>query len=179
MAWTTPRTYADGETLTTTILNQDWRDNLLALLTVPACKMRGAVATSIPNSGVDTLVTLDTSVFDTDTMADTTNKRIVVKTAGKYLVGFAAQFQSEATPAGFRRFKLQHHRGAATTEIGRWQGPPNASGNAVGTCISALYDCAVNDYFDAVAAHTGTAATINVNANNPFSPFLFAFRVGT
>jgi hypothetical protein len=53
----------------------------------PACRVTNSVNQSIP-SGIETGLTFDTEVFDTDTMHDTVSLtgRITIKTAGLYLV---------------------------------------------------------------------------------------------
>jgi hypothetical protein len=179
MTWTTPRTWADGETITTVILNQHIRDELLALLSTPACKMWGNVATNITNAGTSQLVTLDTNILDTDTMGDTVNNRINIKTAGKFFVYGSCHIAGDTT--GWRKVSVFHHRGATATEIARYWGPPGLAGaDASGQC-STVYDCQVNDYLDLQVAHTGsgTLAARGGAAYQYFSPQLLAIRMGT
>jgi hypothetical protein len=146
---------------------------LLSLLTVPLVKMTKVAAQSIPNTAADTLVTIDTTTYDTDSMADTANNRLNINTAGKYLIGTHAQWATDAT--GWRLSRVKIVRSAVTSIIAEVRGV--ASGNQVSRVATTLYDCQVGDRLQLYVANNASAA-INVLATGP-SPGLWAFRIGT
>ena len=181
MAWTTPRTWVTGETITTIIMNQHIRDNLITLLTVPAAKMSRAagVGQSIANTGVEAVVTLDTSLIDTDGMVDIANNRLNINTAGKYILGAYLCYASTADTTGYRACKIRHTRAATPNIIAEWRGITAAPGNSVARVCGTLYDCQVGDQLQLIAAQTsGTGAVLTAIASY-FLPQLYAFRVGT
>jgi hypothetical protein len=171
--WTAPRTWVASETITTVMLNTHVRDNLLALLTQPYCKMTKAATQSIPNTSVDTLILHDTIVYNSDGMADTANNRMNINTAGKYLIGTAGVWATDAT--GFRMSRIKHVRGGTTTIIGEVRGA--ASSSNVSRISTAMYDCQVGDILQMYMAQSGGSALVIQSTS--FSPFFWAFRVAT
>jgi hypothetical protein len=170
--FTTPRTWTDGETITTVIMNQHIRDQLNALLSPPTCRLHNSVALSCPNTGNDTVVPMDTTDLDTDTMADLANNRIVIKTAGKYSITGGAAFAGSGT-TGFRRFRLQLTRGGVTRLLGETTGPPNEAGTRHANSVATGFDCQVNDQIQLTVAQNDTAA-VSVSTSR-----LDAVRTGT
>lgn len=86
MAWTTPRTWANNETVTDAILNTHVRDNLNAIVNPPYVHVRAA-STSTTIGTAATALQMDTSVADTNTMYSAGSPtRVTVNTAGLYLV---------------------------------------------------------------------------------------------
>jgi hypothetical protein len=80
----------------------------LGVGTVPACQIR---ATVIQSPGIVNLVgtniQFDSTVFDTDGMADLGNDQLVIQTAGRYRVRGVTCFAQGATPGvGYRRSAL-------------------------------------------------------------------------
>lgn len=181
MAWTAPRTWVTGETITTVIMNQHIRDNLLALLTVPVAKMQrtAGAGTSIPNTGVETLVVLDTSILDTDSMVDIANNRLNVNTAGKYIIGGLVSYTSTADTTGYRAGKIRHTRSGTPTIIAEWRGISAAPGNTVARVCSTIYDCLVGDQLQLVGAQTSGTGAVLTFPTSYFQPSLYAFRIGT
>ena len=87
MAWTAPRTWALNDLVTPALLNEQLRDNLLALRTPPTCRATQTTATSLANATY-TAVTFNAEAWDTDAIHSTTTntERLNPSTAGKYLV---------------------------------------------------------------------------------------------
>lgn len=87
MAWTAPRTWVAGETVTAAIGNTHWRDNLVmaAGATKPAASVSRAAAQSIPNN-TSTAISFDTEVYDTDTMFAGSSTNVTIKTAGLWVI---------------------------------------------------------------------------------------------
>jgi hypothetical protein len=179
VAWSVPRTWTDGETITTVLMNQYVRDELLALLTVPCAKMQlPAAGVSIPNTGVDTLVTITLNIIDTDTMVDAANNRLVVKTAGKFNIGAFAAWPGDAT--GTRIHKIKQTRGGTTTTVAEARGPASPAGNQTARVCGSFVDCQVNDYFQLFGNQTGAAAqTLIGAASGSMGANLWAYRTGT
>jgi hypothetical protein len=157
------------------MMNTHIRDNLLALLTIPLCKMTKAATQAIPNTSADTLLALDTSVYDTDGMVDTANNRININTAGKYMMGTSAVWATEAN--GWRISRIKHVRGGTTTIVAEVRGV--SSGNNLSRVCTTIYDCLVGDRLQMYLANNATAATVSLQPPNPYQPMLWAFRVGT
>lgn len=65
----------------------------------PMCQITNNAQQSIPNTAT-TAIALPNIVFDTDGMADTTNSRVVIKTAGIYHVRIGGAYAF--SPNGFR-----------------------------------------------------------------------------
>jgi hypothetical protein len=176
VAWTTPRTWVASETVTTVMMNTHIRDNLLALLTIPLCKMTKAATQSIPNTLADTLITLDQSLYDTDTMANTANNRIDIKTAGKYLFGSGILWATDTT--GFRLTRIKHTRSSTQTIISEVRGVTGSASNQVSRVTTTIWDCQVGDFVQLYVANNASAA-LNVMATPIWSPTLYCFRVAT
>jgi hypothetical protein len=86
VAWTTPRTWTNNETVTDTILNAHVRDNLNAIVSPPYVHVRSASTPSTLGTSASA-IQWDTEVADTDNMyAPGSPTRVTVNTAGLYLV---------------------------------------------------------------------------------------------
>jgi len=86
MAWTTPRTWVSGETVTDTLLNAHVRDNLNAIVNPPYVHVRATAATTFGTSSVTPII-WDLEVADTDSMySAAANTKVTVNTAGLYQV---------------------------------------------------------------------------------------------
>jgi hypothetical protein len=156
------------------MMNTHIRDNLLALLTIPLCKLTKAANQSIPNTSADTLITLDQTLYDTDSMSNLANNRIDIKTAGKYLFGTGALWATDST--GFRLSRVKHTRGGTQTIISEVRGI--TSGNQLSRVTTTIWDCQVGDFVQLYLANNASAA-INVLATPIWSPTLYCFRVAT
>jgi len=181
VAWQTPRTWVDGETVTVQMMNDHIRDELNALLTVPCARMQKAPSQNIANSGADVVILLDTNIFDTDGMVNIGANRLDIKTAGKYCVGGTIQWGGVADTAGYRDVKVKHTRGGTTTIIAENRGAPNIVSSPSVRCCGTIWDMQVNDFLQLTGANTATAATVPAAASGPLiaGSGLFAFRVGT
>ena len=85
MAWTTPRTWTTGETVTASLLNTHVRDNLTYLSAVKSFRAYQSAGQAIASS-TDTKVSFQTEVWDTEGQFDpTTNYRHTPLIAGKWL----------------------------------------------------------------------------------------------
>jgi hypothetical protein len=157
-------------------MNTHIRDNLLALLTIPLCKLTKAASQSIPNTSADTLIALDQALYDTDTMANLANNRIDIKTAGKYLFGTGVLWATDST--GFRLTRIKHVRGGTTTIISEVRGITGSASNQVSRVTTTIWDCQVGDFVQLYTANNASAA-INVLATPIWSPTLYCFRVAT
>ena len=175
MSWTAPRTWVASETVTTVMMNTHIRDNLLALLTIPVCKLTKAAAQAIPNTLADTMITLDQTLMDTDGMANLANNRIDIKTAGKYMMGTGVLWATDAT--GFRLSRIKHTRGGTQTIVAEVRGV--TSGNNVSRVCTTIWDCQVNDFLQLYVANNASIANLNVSAAPIWSPTLYCFRVAT
>ena len=97
------------------MMNQHVRDQMISLLTVPVVKMRAGVLQVIPN-GTETVVALDTTDIDTDTMADLVNDRISIVTPGRVhhrgnrLMGGRRDLVPDAAPQAHSIGSSQVHR---------------------------------------------------------------------
>jgi len=87
VAWTTPRTWTNNETVTDTILNAHVRDNFNAIANPPYVYVRaGSVQTTLGNA-TPTPIQFDTELADTDSMYNPASPtKVTVNTAGLYLV---------------------------------------------------------------------------------------------
>lgn len=120
MAWTSPRTWAVGETVTAALMNTHLRDQLNFLAAPPRVHVTN-VAGITHTTATSTLLTWDTEVADTDGMHDlvTDTSRIKAITAGVYRVTARAAFATNAT--GIRSLDLRFNAfGAAAggTRVG-------------------------------------------------------------
>ena len=96
-------TFAADEVVTDVKLNKNIRDAGNYFRSPPVCVMTNTAVQSIPNNAA-TVATLSTVVENNDGMADLANNRIVIKTAGLYVLSGVAGFATNAT--GFRTASL-------------------------------------------------------------------------
>lgn len=87
-----------GERVTAAKLTGHTKTAVDFLIAPPACRLAATAVQSFGNFvGTYTTVNLPSSVFDTDTMADTANNQIVIKTAGKYRINGAVSYATNGT----------------------------------------------------------------------------------
>lgn len=96
-------TWTAGENPTATKLNTNIRDAGNFFRSLPGCRIRQTSAQT-PATGTEVTVTFDVTDEDNDTMADLANERIVIKTAGLYLVGGDCIWTANGT--GYRRLLI-------------------------------------------------------------------------
>lgn len=146
MAYTTDRSWVDGEIVTKVLFNRYLRDNMKWLSTDKPM-YRGYMSTAISHSDTTyTDITNDTERFDNAGMHSTTTntQRVTVQLngAGKYLVGASLGFVANAT-GELRGLRLKIN---ATEKRETNGGPVDATLTArVSTCE--LESLAVSDYF--------------------------------
>lgn len=161
-------------------MNTHIRDNLNVLAQPPMAKMTKAANQSIPNGGVPTGVLLDTVVIDTElavtgfNMADTTNNRINVFTAGKFLVMAQASWAADTT--GYRALQISHSAGGVIAEN---RVAPNIAANQRSHSVWTIYTAALTTFFNFNVFHTATGGAINLNAQASYSPAFVVVRIGS
>lgn len=172
MAWTTPRTWTAGETVTAALMNTHVRDNeayLYAIANnfapVPACRVYHDANQTIPNANL-TVLSFNKERFDTDTIHDTStnNSRLTCKTAGIYLIEGGVSFNTNGEHDvalnvllnGATNIKQVRYRAvlAGLTKID------------IGTTI---YSLAVNDYVE-LQAFQDSGGAINAVAETNNAP---------
>lgn len=132
MAWTSPRTWVAGETITASIMNTHVRDNLNYLNARPQLFTYQNTPQAALVTSTSTLITFDTNVTDNDpngSMHSTTTNpsRIIPKTAGYHEIIWTVTFVSNAT--GGRQIDVRK----------------NAAGNAAGgTRVNLVAQMAAN-----------------------------------
>lgn len=97
-------TFAAGEVVTAAKLNKNIKDAGAFLTTPPHCVMKATADAAIPNNAVTTVSSMTSVLLDTDTMADTVNGRIYIRTPGVYVVTLYGAFASNTT--GYRGFLM-------------------------------------------------------------------------
>jgi hypothetical protein len=172
MAWTTPRTWSTGETVTAAIMNAHVRDNLNFLYGAPACRAyhNAAQATT---TAVALALALNSERFDNDTMHDTSsnNSRITFTTAGRYVVTGSIEFASNATGVRTCQIRL----GGATVIAG-----VNDVDVAASLCVlpvATVYSFSAAEYVELVATQT-SGGNLNVNSSTNYSPEFSAHWLG-
>lgn len=163
MAYTTPKTWATDEVLTSGDLNTHLRDNVSFLANVPACRINKTTTQSIANA-TETSITFDAERFDTDNMHSlvTNTERITFNTAGVYVVTFNCEWVDTAS-AGIRAL---HIRKNGTTIIASDQessieGADATQASATMMTISTIYKFNAADYIEArVFQNAGGAISI-------------------
>lgn len=174
MAWSTPRTWVAGETLTASILNTHVRDNLSFLYTPPMCRVRNSASISIATSGVSQALTFNSERFDTDSMHSTTvdTSRVNTPTAGKYLFTGHVQFAS-----GGGNYRETFVRLSGATIVAHLQLPPVGGGIVTAMSIATAYACLVTNYAELVVAQD-TGGALNVTSAPNYSPEFSAIWLG-
>ena len=119
-AWTAPRTWVTGETVTASQLNTHLRDNLLALREANHCRVYRSSAGTLTTATL-TLVNFDAETTDPNGWHSTTSNtdRVTPTIAGYYRVEAGASFGASAT--GWRELILWRNgtSGQAFSTVGR------------------------------------------------------------
>lgn len=158
MAWTTPRTWTDGEVVTASIMNTHIRDNLLELRAAPTCRVYRS--TSLSLTGTVTLVDMNAESYDTGGWHSTTSNpsRVTPTQQGLYLVQGGASFATGA----FDTEAILYRNGTGGTAFASIGGGiyPNG-GLSLNLTLAAVYEAnGTTDYFS-LGVDTGTSATVN------------------
>jgi xanthosine utilization system XapX-like protein len=155
MAYTTPRTWTNGETVTAALMNTHLRDNLTAIvaanpLVVPAARVYNNADITVANN-TETTLTFNSETFDTDTIHDnsTNPERLTCKTAGIYLVYANIQFATDAD--GVRQVIFYVN---GTTDSFAYQSLQARSAGPTHVALVGVYSLAVNDYVICRVQHT-------------------------
>lgn len=140
----TQDTYTVGEVVTAAKLNKNVRDMGAFHTARPMCQISATAATTAATSGTAVIAVMATTDYDTDSMADLANNRIVIKTAGLYRITGNALWAVNAT--GTRYTGIRDAAGAVGT--GTLHAMASAGGGATGVTgasVSRLQRFAVND----------------------------------
>ena len=102
MGWTAPRTWAAGDEITASRLNEQLRDNMLELRAAPTCRVRRATAQTITSQAEPmTGISFTSEDFDVRGWHSTSTNptRVTPDVAGLYLVATTIEFMPNATGA--------------------------------------------------------------------------------
>ena len=149
MAVPTTLTAAVGDKITAANWNTYERDAMSFLLSPPRCYVYLTTVPS-PANGVETLISWDTELYDTDTMHSTSTNasRLVATTTGLYACSFQVAWTGNAT--GVRGVHVRKNSAgnvASGTQMARSFIPTgNISGNSV-NCVADLQMTAT-DYLE-------------------------------
>jgi len=165
MAWTTPRSWTAGETVTSTILNTHVRDNLNAIASPPYAYVRASNSTTVGASD-QVAISFNTEVADTDNMFSSgVPTRLTISTAGLYLItggwslSLTASHIAEAT-IGLNGGLLPHSSQAVIA------GATTYNASVSTTCF---YRLSAGDYLELYAYTTRTSvSTLTSNSNMSF-----------
>ena len=159
MAWTTPRTWVNAETVTHTQLNTHIRDNLDFLHSKDHCSVYDSSDQSIADSTWANL-NFDSEHFDSNTMHSTVtnNARVKCNSDGLYLCVFKVTFATNTT--GTRRVQIRENAAGSSaggTARGVWNGEGLSSETTIigGSRLLRLVD---TDYVEIFAYQTSGGA---------------------
>ncbi len=127
-------------------------------------------------SGVIKTLAFDTERFDTDTMHDTstTNSRLTVNTAGKYLIIGHGRFQGSST--GRREISILLN-GATTIAIQEWDAGSAGDAGVIAMHVSTIWDMDRGNYVELRVFQTSSIG-LNIESSGSFSPEFMMVRVG-
>jgi hypothetical protein len=137
-----------------------------------SCRLWNNAAQSIP-AATPTAITFNTEKWDTDGMHDLVSNtdRITCKTAGKYMVVGAIEFDTSGT--GNRQLYIYLNGSALQIYAIEWT--PQASNSQLLTIFCAV-DLAVNDYLQ-LKAYQNSGGPLDSRVNDPYTPQFAAFRI--
>lgn len=152
MAWTTPRTWVNNETVTHTMLNEQIRDNLDFLRSKDHVSVYKTAVESVSDSTWEK-IPFDAEHFDSNTMHDnaTANSRLRCNSDGLYLAVFKVNFDTNAT--GNRRVMMRENAAGSDvggTNRGTWSGG-GLTGNNTTVAGSRLLRLVDTDYIELFA----------------------------
>ena len=157
MAWTTPRTWVDGEVVTASIMNTHIRDNLNELRAPRTCRVYRSTSLTVTTAA---LVNMDGKSFDDPGWHSTiTNpSRITQDRQGLYLVQAAGSFAASSSGPEISLCR-NGLAGDAFATIGR--GILVGSTLSINLNLSAVYEAnGSTDYFS-LAVDAANSTTLN------------------
>jgi len=167
MAWTSPRTWVAGETVTAAQLNEQIRDNLDFLHSKDHASAYDSTNQSLTDSTYEN-ITFDSEHFDSNSMHNTssTTSRIKCNSDGLYLAVFKVTFDTNTT--GIRRVQLRENAAGSSaggTARGVWNGPALSGENTIvaGSRLVRLVD---TDYVEIFAYQNSGGALDVVNGSS-------------
>lgn len=162
MAWTTPKTWATQEIVTSSNLNTHLRDNALWLgVDHPRCKANRTAAQSIANSTEVAVQLNATDTFDVGTMHNTVtnNTRITVPAGGGGTYLFGGQIAYAGNNDGWRGIRIRMN---GTTVIAEQRTTPIVAGIGTYLSITSAHQFVAGDYIELAAIQTsGVALEVN------------------
>jgi hypothetical protein len=172
VAWTTPRSWSAGETVTSTILNTHVRDNLNAIVSPPYAYIRATTATSVGDSAY-TYISFNTQVVDTDNLYTSASPtRLTIATAGLYMLTGGYSLALTAGTLATARFSVNRgllpHSGTSVI--------CGATGQNAGLSLTCFYQLSVGDYVELTAYSNRTA--VNTFTSNGDIAFMQARWMG-
>ena len=171
MAYTTPRTWTAGETVTATMMNAHVRDNMTDLRTAKHCRAYATGTQSLTNNTFEA-ITFGAETYDTDAWHSTgsNTERITPLAAGLYLVVGSLEFASHVT--GLRALRLLIN----SSTIGQTTVGATATGAPMLTC-SALYRAnGSSDYFQ-MHGYQNSGGALNTSTTTS-APWLHVTWIG-
>lgn len=147
MAWTPPRTWQPGELVTAALLNEQLRDNLLALdmQRTMTARVYRASNQSIPQF-TDTPISFTDARYDPQSLFSPSNPtRLTAIVAGVYLMTGHARFTVSSES---RRLGIRLNGVTSLARQGRLNTP---SGAVVDVSVATLYALNAGDYIELVA----------------------------
>ena len=140
------------------VVQADWNTSVVGninnLMIPPACNVYNTTDLSV-NSATWTTVTHNSERFDTDTLHSTSTNtgRITIGTAGKYLFVANGAFANNAT--GSRYMQILKN---GTLAIAYDNQEVSSAGDWTQMQVNAMWNCAVNDYFEVRVYQTSGGA---------------------
>jgi hypothetical protein len=184
MAFSSPKTWASGDTLTAADMNQYVRDQARWLLHDatgggPMCRAYRSTTQSGVSSG--TAITLDSERFDIgsmhDTVTNTSRLTVPASSGGKYLVGASVRSSVTASAANAEAGVQLIVNG--TTNIALDLIVQEAVATRVWRLnFCTLYALAAADYVEAVVTFNGNVSNFDAQASSNYSPEVWAVWIG-
>lgn len=168
MAWTTPRTWVAGETVTASLLNTHLRDNLTELRSSLTCRAYRSTAQSIPNN-TNTLLSMDAETSDTPNWHSTSanTDRITPDVAGLYLIVGQVVFAANST--GVRQAILYRNGTSGQYIASQGRGTTVSATEAVDVNVMGVYPAnGTTDYFG-IALYQNSGGALNTVADEGFT----------
>lgn len=164
MAWTDPKTWADGDVVTASELNTHVRDNLTELRASQTCRVYRSVTQSL-NNNTYTLIGFNAESSDVPGWHSTVtnDNRVTPTVAGLYLVVAGASFAHDTT--GSREIVIVRNGlgGDFVTSAGRSIAVDAAGGLSANLNVTGVFPAnGSSDYF-ALAAWQNSGGALNTN----------------
>lgn len=174
MAYTSPRTWVTGETVTASQLNTHLRDNMIALRSALTCAVYRSTTLSTATA-TPVLVGMDAELSDSPGWHSTSSNtdRITPTLAGEYLVIGSASFAASAT--GYREVTLWRNGLSGQSIASAGRGVACTGGVSNNWTVSGTYPAnGTTDYFSLGVEQTSGGA-LNLNAGLAFTRLTVIF----